>query len=187
MRALRLGGHSLGALAATAVLTMSLVAVDAEAQTAGLEGGLAVPTGDTGDGHDLGWFVGGHAGIGLPVPAITLAVEAIGDFASLPIADTELASKAWRLGAGIRAGLPIPYVPDAFVHLGYGNVSVDVDTELGSIGVDSNGFTWDVGLASNLLSLPLISLGVSVAYKSISLESDSFTFLTLGLHGELGF
>jgi hypothetical protein len=173
-----------------ATLTVLAAALPARPATAGpqigLEFDLAIPLGDTADEVDLGWGIGGRAGFGLPIPALDFALEAIFEYASFPIEGFDASANAIRVGAGVRLGLPLPYVPKLFAHLGYG----DVSREFGPIDGSDDGLTWDVGLASDLLSLPLISVGLHIAYKSILVgddDSSDFNWLGLGLHGVFGF
>jgi len=90
---------------------------------------------------------------------------------------------------GLRFGLPIPLVPEIFGHVGYGSAS----WEHAGVSSSESGFTWDLGLASELFSIPLLSLGIHVAYKALSpgdengVAIDPTTWIGLGVHGEIGF
>jgi hypothetical protein len=173
---------SVAALVAAA-LASSLAVAPAQAQSIGAEIDLGIPVGDTADALDIGWGARGRVGYGLPIPALTFDVEAAFDYYSFPLADIDATSSLWRIVGGVRLGVPVPYVPELFAHVGYGEHSFPND-----LGVDLNqdGFTWDLGLSSDLLSLPLIAFGLHLAYVKL-VPDESTTFLALGIHAELGF
>jgi len=172
-----------------AVLFSLSVSGTARAQTVGLEFDLGIPVGDTKDVLDLGWGLEGRVGLGLPIPAITFEAEALFDWYSFPFDAVNERLGLWRAGGGLRVGLPIPFVPEIFGHVGYGNASSTISGQSSSQG----GFTWDVGLAANLFSIPLISVGIHIAYKVLApgddhgVQIDPTTWVGLGLHGEIGF
>ncbi|MCA9565682.1 MAG: hypothetical protein KC561_19425 [Myxococcales bacterium] len=153
------------------------------AQSIGVDADLAVPLED---GYDVGYGFGGRVGFGLPIPAITLQAEAIGDWATMGISDVDGSTSIWRLGAGVRVGLGLPIVPDVFAHLAYASAS----STIGSLSADTSGLSWDIGIASTLLGLPLVDLGLHIAYKSFSPSednADSFNWLVFGVQGDFGF
>jgi hypothetical protein len=49
-----------------------------------------------------------------------------------------------------------------------------------------DGLTWDVGLSSDLVTLPVVSFGLHLAYVKL-VPDDPTTFVAIGVHGEFGF
>lgn len=176
-------------VAAVVCFTPVLIPAPAAAQSVGVEIDLGVPVGDAADTFDLGWGAEVRAGYGAPLPLVTLEAEAVGDYYSFPITDVDERANVYRIAGGLRLGLGLPYVPNVFGHVGWGKV----DMSLGGVDASSDGLSWDVGLASDLFSVPLVAVGLHLAFKRINTgedaqgDSTSVDWLGIGLHGELGF
>jgi hypothetical protein len=184
-----IGALRLFFVAALVCGTLASIPAPAAAQSVGLEIDLGVPVGDAADTFDLGWGGEVRAGYGAPVPLVTLEAEAAFDYYSFGITDVDESANIYRVVGGLRLGLGLPYVPSLFGHVGWGKV----DMSLGGVDASSDGLSWDVGLASDLFSVPLVAVGLHLAFKRINTgedaqgDSTSVDWLGIGLHGELGF
>jgi len=70
----------------------------------------------------------------------------------------------YRLVGGGRIGLGVIIRPSLFAHLGVARVNYDVLTGRD----DLTGFTSDVGAALDFTPLPLLDIGLHVAYSSVA-------------------
>jgi hypothetical protein len=173
------------------LLVVALVVgpVPASAQEVGVELDVGMPQAAA-DQLDVGW--GGQLRLsqGTPLPIGTAALEGAVDYYRFPMTESEETASLYRVVAGLRLGLDLPFAPTVFAHVGYG--SLDARSLL--IDASAEGLSWDVGLAADVLSSDDIGLGLHVAYKSISEYEQSeaagggtMGWLGIGLHGELGF
>lgn len=174
------------AVALTLALGTFAAPAPAAAQSVALDLDLAIPAGATSDTFDLGWGSQLRGGYDLGAPLISVTVEAIIDYYSFPFANADASATVMRYGGGVRLGVPLPVVPELFVHLGYGTQSFEIAGQ----DVSEGGLTWDVGAAVNLLPLPILDVGAHVAYKVVVADeelADDFSWIVVGLHAGVSF
>jgi hypothetical protein len=176
-------------LSLIAAACASLAAIPAaRAQYLGLEADFGVPGEEL---LDLGWGVQGRIGTPVPVQGLRLDTEIAFDYSHFGGSDIISGSSIWRIVGGLRLGVEAPVIPYAFAHIGYGRASSDLAEGSESEG----GLAWDVGLASDLVSAPPVTLGVHAAYKvwdtfvddQSELELDPVRWVGIGIHGHFGF
>ena len=144
-----------------------------------------IPVAETADELKPGVGIQLRAGYNLPLPMI-FVVEAIFDYCTFNYPDTDEAFvDNLRVGAGIRIGPDIVFVPVVFAHAGYGTSALIFNRN--NIEASGGGFTWDAGIAWDFLRTSRFSLGIQAAYKSTLLSDVNFTYIAAGLHGELHF
>lgn len=165
-----LGARGLFALT---VLTVALPATARAGYTFALEGGLAIPTGDTASRGSSGATGALRAGYVVRLPLIRLTPELVLGYGHLPL---EVDVKTYRGAIGGRVSIGSTLSPAAFAHLGYGRCSSSSDVE------HCAGVTYDVGAGLDFTLLPLVDLGVFGAYDAIAAgNGSSFTWVTLGV------
>jgi hypothetical protein len=178
-------------LAVLAAAFTALVAIpSARAQYVGLEADFGVPGEDL---LDLGWGVQARLGTPVPVQGLRLDTEIAFDYSRFGGGDDNLIERSniWRLVGGLRLGIEMPLVPYLVAHIGYGRASSDLTEGNESEG----GLAWDVGLASDLVVAPPVTLGIHAAYKvwdtfadnANELELDPIRWVGIGIHGQFGF
>ena len=166
---------ALGALAAS-VATLFVTEAAHAGPTIGGDLDLAFPIdsrGGTGGGFGV------RLGDELHVPLVALTPELGFTYHNL---SGDSGPSIYRGIAGLRLGLGEIVRPGAFAHIGYGHF-------VPMYGPNKDAFTWDVGGFLDVTVIPLLNVGVHVAYNQIDADytKGSYSFLTLGLDAALVF
>jgi len=140
-------------------------------------------SGDTGIGY------AGRLGYAIEGPMFELVPEL--RIAFVNFAEPSDANRAdlglWRYTAGLRLGFGEILRPTAFAHIGYGDVTFgEPEDTVFEKSFGDQAFTWDAGVAFDLVLLPLVDLGVHGAYNR--LETDrAVHWWSAGVHAVLNF
>jgi len=178
----------------TAVLSIACLAfaagmAKAETNWVGLNGGLAVPTGDFGDVVDMGWNVGA-SGTWMFAPTWGVGVD-LGYFGwngkDLP-AGVDLTANALQATAHFKYVIPSEGNIKPWLKGGLGMYNISGKLEGAGPGFDFDeseaNFGFNVGGGVDLMASPTMSYGLGATYHSVA-EGDTFDktdFFTINLN-----
>jgi hypothetical protein len=156
------------------------LAVPARAQKTMVSGDLDYAH-SAGSGIGGGWGFGVRLGRRLHVPLLALDPEV--GFTYHGFHDRP-APALYRGILGLRLGIGEVLRPGIYGHIGVGRIDFDTTPE-----ASRTAFTHDLGLFLDFTLLPLLDLGVHVAYEGIasSDHADAFNWVTAGAHAALVF
>lgn len=128
-----------------------------------------------------GYAVGLRLGQRLDLKLLTVTGELAGDYNDFGGA---LDPRVMRGMIGARAAVGAILRPTAFAHAGVGHLWGD---QVAGYADSRTAFTFDLGLGLDLTIIPLVNLGVHLAYNNLvgSRGDGSLEWLTTGVHADL--
>src|SRR5262245_13157876 len=163
-------------LLASAALALAFIAFTPKEAKAGLA--IAAELGpiwllDPPPDTSIGFGFAGRVGYKLGLPLLSLTPEVKVAVHKVP-SDTAILALA-----GGRVSIGALLAPNAFVHVGYGRISV-MDTSL-------SGFSFDSGVGLDFTPIPLVDIGVLLSYNRITFDGGKAHWIMLGAQASIAF
>ena len=191
MRSWMYGALAVAALAITPTAAAAQIQLGAELEAA-FAGNDDLPEHE---GAGIGYA--GRIGFEIPLPVLKIIPEVRVSYTDFGEPDTRATERiplpadvsVLRVTGGARVGFGEVIRPTVFAHVGYGNLALDVAREFivdDTPDLDEAAFTWDAGVAFDVVALPFLDVGIHGAYNSLEID-DGFDWWTAGVHAVLAF
>lgn len=134
---------------------------------------------------ESGWGFGIRLGYQLDIPMLVLTPEiafTYHDFSG------NFPPTVYRGLAGLRLGIGEIIRPGVFAHLGIGRFAINIPGA-DSIDISHTAFTYDFGAFLDFTLIPIVNIGIHVAYNHLNggNHADGFQWVTLGAHAAIIF